>query len=72
MAEEAMLRLRLLEEGLDTAQLARRYGFNESKRLEERLNNLAGQKMLVKKGKKYKLAPGSILTSNRVFVDVIN
>ncbi len=72
MAEEAMLRLRLLEEGLDAGQLARRYGFNESKGLEERLNNLAGQKMLMKKGKKYKLAPGSILTSNRVFVDVIN
>ncbi|MGA2367929.1 MAG: radical SAM family heme chaperone HemW [Dehalococcoidia bacterium] len=72
MAEEAMLRLRLLEEGLDIAQLTRRYGFRESTGLEERLKNLAGQKMLVKRGKKYRLAPGSVLTSSRVFVDVIN
>jgi oxygen-independent coproporphyrinogen-3 oxidase len=71
MAEEAMLRLRLLEEGLDTGQLAMRYGLNEFKDLEKRLNILAGQKKLVKNGKRYKLAPGSILTSNRVFVDVI-
>ncbi|MHB8084241.1 MAG: radical SAM family heme chaperone HemW [Dehalococcoidia bacterium] len=72
IAEEAMLRLRLLEEGLDMAQLTRRHGLSKSKGLEDRLNYLVGQNMLVKKGKKYKLAPGSILTSNRVFMDVIN
>ncbi|MGA2158566.1 MAG: radical SAM family heme chaperone HemW [Dehalococcoidia bacterium] len=72
IGEEAMLRLRLLEEGLDISQLAKGHGLRESKGLEERLNDLTGQKMLVKKGKRYKLAPESILTSNRVFMQVIN
>lgn len=51
IAEEAMLRLRLLDEGLDLAQLVGHYGFSASKGLQERLDNLAGQKMLVKNGK---------------------
>ncbi len=72
MAEEAMLRLRLIEEGLDMAQLAMRYDTGEWKELESRLNNLTVQKKLIKNGKIFKLAPGSILTSNRVFVEVIN
>ncbi len=71
-AEEAMLRLRLLQEGLDLAGLSARYGQANMGRLSDRLNKLAGQKMLLKAGHKYRLPPDMVLTSNQVFRQVIN
>ena len=71
-AEEAMLRLRLLQEGLDLAGLSARYGQANMGRLSDRLNKLAGQKMLLKAGHKYRLPPDMVLTSNQVFSQVIN
>jgi len=71
-AEEAMLRLRLLQEGLDLASLSVRYGQSNIGCLSDRLNKLAGEKMLVKAGNKYRLPPDKVLTSNQVFIQVIN
>lgn len=71
-AEEAMLRLRLLEEGLDITGLAARYGESNTASLQKRLNKLAGDKMLDRVGTCYRLPPASVMTSNRVFVKIIN
>ena len=70
--EEAMLRLRLLEEGLDTTDLAARYGYSNTASLQIRLNKLAEDKMLERAGTHYRLPPGGVLTSNRVFIEIIS
>jgi len=69
--EEAMLRLRLLAEGLDIKEMAGRYGPDALKSLEARLDQLVSRRMLVRNGHAFRLPPGSALTSNSVFVDVI-
>jgi oxygen-independent coproporphyrinogen-3 oxidase len=71
-AEEAMLRLRLLEDGLDIADLAARYGESNTARLQKRLNKLADDKMLERMGTRYRLPPERVMTSNQVFIEVIN
>jgi oxygen-independent coproporphyrinogen-3 oxidase len=72
MAEEAMLRLRLLEEGLDLRTLQERYAGVDAAGLKARLGKMAGEGMLVEGGDKYFLPAGGVLTSNRVFMDVLN
>jgi oxygen-independent coproporphyrinogen III oxidase len=72
MAEEAMLRLRLLKEGLDLNDLTIRYPLVDERNLVSRLDKMTGEKMLLKDGVRYRLPPGGVLTSNRVFVNVIN
>lgn len=69
--EEAVLRLRLVEEGLDIKEMAGRYGHDSISSLKARLNELARRKMLVRDGYIFRLPPGGVLTSNSVFVDVI-
>jgi len=69
--EEAILRLRLLEEGLDIREMAGRYGHDPITSLEARLDRLAGRKMLLRDGYIFRLPPGGVLTSNQVFIDVI-
>ena len=71
-AEEAMLRLRLLEEGLDISSLAARYGKANTDGLIGRLNKLADDKMLARAGTRYRLPPERVMTSNRVFIEIIN
>ncbi len=71
-AEEAMLRLRLLEEGLDISSLAARYGKANTAGLHRRLNRLADDNMLARAGTCYRLPPERVMTSNRVFIEVIN
>jgi oxygen-independent coproporphyrinogen-3 oxidase len=71
-AEEAMLRLRLLEEGLDFSSLAARYGIANTYNLQKRLNKLADDGMLDRMGTRYRLPPDRVMTSNRVFIDIIN
>jgi len=71
-AEEAMLRLRLLEEGLDISSLAARYGIASIYNLQKRLNKLADDKMLDREGTRYRLPPERVMASNRVFIEVIN
>jgi oxygen-independent coproporphyrinogen-3 oxidase len=69
--EEAMLRLRLVEEGLDINELAGKYGQDSLNSLKARLDDLVSRQMLVRDGHVFRLPPESILTSNSVFIDVI-
>ena len=71
-AEEAMLRLRLLQEGLDITDLAARYGIASTYNLHRRLDKLADDKMLDRAGTRYRLPPERVMTSNRVFIEIIN
>jgi len=71
-AEEAMLRLRLLEEGLDITDLTARYGIANTYNLQRRLNRLSDDKMLDRAGTRYRLPPERVMTSNRVFIEIIN
>jgi len=71
-AEEAMLRLRLLEEGLDIGSLAACYGIANTYNLQRRLKKLADDKMLAREGTRYRLPPERVMTSNRVFIEIID
>ena len=71
-AEEAMLRLRLLEEGLDVSNLTARYGEINTAGLRRRLNRLADDKMLARAGAHYRLPPERVMTSNRIFIEIID
>lgn len=71
-AEEAMLRLRLLDEGLDVTDLVARYGEINTACLQGRLRKLADDKMLTRVGTTYRLPPDKVMTSNRVFIDIID
>jgi len=69
--EEAMLRLRLVEEGLDLQEITGRYGCGAVNRLEARLNELVKRRSLVREGDVFRLRPACVLTSNSVFMDVL-
>jgi oxygen-independent coproporphyrinogen-3 oxidase len=70
-AEEAMLRLRLLEEGLDTIELAAKFGMENVLELTGRLEKLASEGLLIKNGSNYRLTPSRIMTSNPIFTRVL-
>ncbi len=70
-AEEAMLRLRLLEEGMDFAELAQKFGKTNVADLRSRLDMLVAEKCLTIDGTRYRLAPAMALVSNRVFAQVV-
>ena len=70
-AEEAMLRLRLLEEGLDTRGLAVEYGVANVQDIIRRLNNMVQEGLLTCEGSRYRLSPSRIITSNPIFARVI-
>jgi oxygen-independent coproporphyrinogen-3 oxidase len=69
--EEAVLRLRLVGEGLDIKEMAGRYGQDSISSLQARLDELARRQMLVRDGFIFRLPPGGVLTSICVFVEVI-
>ncbi len=69
--EEAMLRLRLIQEGLDLREITGRYGCSAVNRLEARLNELVKRRSLVREGNVFRLQPAGVLTSNSVFIDVL-
>ena len=69
--EEAMLRLRLIQEGLDMQEMAGKYGRNVVEGLEEKLKELVGRRSLSREGDVFRLQPACVLTSNSVFIDVI-
>ncbi len=68
-AEEAMLRLRLLLEGLDVIELVRRFG--DAGGLTSRLQAMSEQGLLVRQGTVYRLPSSRVLTSNPVFAGVL-
>ena len=72
IGEESMLRLRLLAEGLDLKKLEQRYGQENIRRFEDRLNGMVRDHLLVKKGTQYRLPRHKVLTSNQVLLHVIN
>ncbi|MBN1690397.1 MAG: radical SAM family heme chaperone HemW [Dehalococcoidia bacterium] len=69
--EEAMLRLRLIQEGLDMEEMTGKYGLTAVGKLEARLHELVERRMLSRDGHIFHLRPECVLTSNSVFVDVI-
>lgn len=71
VAEEAMLRLRLLMEGIEINELTARFGHDSSGALVSRLNCLVDEGQLVFDGSSYRLAPSRILTSNPIFARVL-
>jgi putative oxygen-independent coproporphyrinogen III oxidase len=70
-AEEAMLRLRLLQEGLDTEELGHRYGDENVIGLVSRLNKLVKEGELIRNGSNYRLAPACALVSNPILARVL-
>lgn len=70
-AEEAMLRLRLINEGLDIAELFKKYGDKNVGELRKRLDSMAHEGSLISEGSRYWLHPSRILTSNQIFTRVL-
>ncbi len=71
-AEEAMLRLRLLGEGLNLDGLSTRFGDDNVKNLKNQLDCMAGEGLLIFENSRYRLTPSRILTSNPIFARVIS
>jgi oxygen-independent coproporphyrinogen-3 oxidase len=71
-AEEAMLRLRLLEEGLNTDELTAKFGPTNTSNIIARLDQMAQEELLLKTGSTYRLSPAHILTSNPIFSRIIS
>lgn len=71
VAEEAMLRLRLLEEGIEVSELTARFGQNNVETLIRRLEYMASGGRLVADCSRYRLPPSRVLTSNPIFAEVL-
>ncbi len=71
-AEEAMLRLRLLEEGLNTDELTAKFGPANTSDIILRLDKMKHEGLLLQTGAAYRLSPAHILTSNSIFSRVIS
>ena len=71
-SEEAMLRLRLLDEGLDLTALEAKFGCGNVAGLADRLANLARGGMVEREGTRFRLSPTRVLTSNPIFAEVIS
>jgi coproporphyrinogen III oxidase-like Fe-S oxidoreductase len=69
--EEAMLRLRLLVEGLAADEMVRRFGEDGTQELFSRLNGLVSQGLLTCDGSVYRLARSQVLVSNPIFSRVL-
>jgi oxygen-independent coproporphyrinogen-3 oxidase len=70
-AEEAMLRLRLLEEGLNTNELTAKFGPANTSEIIRRLDMMAQESLLLKTGSTYRIPSTHILTSNPIFSRVL-
>lgn len=70
-AEEAMLRLRLLQEGLNIDDLAAKFGNDKIFGLKRRLMELTEKRQLIFDGAVFKLSPDRVLTSNPIFAKVL-
>ena len=71
-AEEAMLRLRLLVEGISVSELAARFGQDNISGLAGRLEYMVRQGRLVRDGATYRLPPERVLTSNPIFAEILD
>ena len=70
-AEEAMLRLRLLAEGVDIEELRDRFGTENTGALACRLDEMVRDQELILDGSRYRLVPDRVLTSNPIFARVL-
>lgn len=70
-AEEAMLRLRLLCEGLAADDMVERFGPEAMKGVLARLDALTADGLLVRDGSRYRLPPGRVLTCNPILARVL-
>jgi len=70
-AEEAMLRLRLLVEGLAADEMVSRFGEEGTQDLFSRLNGLVAEGLLTCDGARYRLARSRVLTSNPILARVL-
>ena len=70
-AEEAILRLRLLQEGLDINTLAVKYGDENIIGLASRLKQLVKEGLLRRSGSHYRLEPAYTLVSNPILARVL-
>ncbi len=70
-AEEAMLRLRLLSEGLPADDLVARFGIDNTKELIHRLDQMVADGLLTRNGSIYCLVSSRVLTSNPIFARVL-
>jgi oxygen-independent coproporphyrinogen III oxidase len=70
-AEEAILRLRLLQEGLDLNQLIEKYGDKNIIPLAARLNKLSTKYYLQRNGSNYYLNPAQALVSNSILSELM-
>lgn len=71
-AEEAMLRLRLLEEGLNTDELTAKFSPANTSDIILRLEKMKREGLWLQTGVTYRLEPAHILTSNSIFSRVIS
>ena len=69
--EEAMLRLRLLSEGLVGDELIKQYGRANTWELIRRLDVMVAEGLLTFEGSTYRLARSRVLTSNPIFARVL-
>ncbi len=70
-AEEAILRLRLLKAGLDTDEMALKYGDENVIGLVSRLNKLVKEGSLLRNGAIYRLSSACALVSNPILARVL-
>jgi oxygen-independent coproporphyrinogen-3 oxidase len=70
-AEEAITRLRLLDEGLDITALAEKFGVTNIKSLLEKLDGLAAEGYLKQEGNCYRLSPEYALVSNPILAQLL-
>ena len=70
-AEEAMLRLRLLEEGLNTDELTAKFGPANTANIIRRLDKMVQEGLLLQTGSACRLEPSRIMTSNPIFARVL-
>ncbi len=70
-AEEAMLRLRLIEEGLDTDKMIKRFWEASIELIIKRMNQLVVEESLIREDTKYRLNPKKVLVSNPILARVL-
>jgi oxygen-independent coproporphyrinogen III oxidase len=70
-AEEAMLRLRLVVEGLDVRELSVKFGPDNTRELEERVRELAQSEQLIQHGSSFRLPADRVLTCNPILAAVL-
>jgi coproporphyrinogen III oxidase-like Fe-S oxidoreductase len=70
-AEEAMLRLRLLVEGLAADEMVRRFGTDGTQGLFSRLSGLVAEGLLAYDGSRYRLPRSQVLMSNPILARVL-